>query len=83
VGNVTALIPDLTGYAAGAIGVIAAIVAAWWAGRRGGKRAVENDALRQQISTGKAIDDALEGVGDDPGLGRRWLSERGKRGGNL
>lgn len=67
-----------------AIGVaVAALAAVWFGGRKSAKADAKEQAGQDYIDTRRRMDDAEADLGDDPHSARRWLSERGKSGGDL
>lgn len=56
---------------------VAALGAAYWRGRSAADAAAERERLESYVETRKRMDEA--DVGDDPGVLRDWLRDRGKK----
>lgn len=69
----------LLGPLGAALGALAAVMAAWLAGKRSARQAAENEALRGYQETRRQMDDAIDDLGDDPDVLREWLRERGRK----
>ena len=61
--------------AAGAF--VLALGAAYWRGRSAADAAAERERLEDYVDTRKRMDEV--GAGDDPGVLRDWLRDRGQR----
>jgi len=61
--------------AAGAF--VLALGAAYWRGRSAGDAAAERERLEDYVETRKRMDEV--DAGDDPGVLRDWLRDRGQR----
>jgi len=68
--------------AAGIIALLAAIFGAFRAGRKSATTEGKAKQAEAYQDTRKRMD-AVDDLGDDPDLARRWLHERGQRPGDL
>lgn len=70
------MLPDWIGWL---IGAAVALAATWFGGRMSGKTAAKVDGLKSYKKTRERMDDADQGISDDPAAIRGRLRERGKR----